>query len=275
MSKYGISVGNGQSRNVGGFKINGANLHTIIATNVHGKQVGSLRGHFDNCSFGGYIGRVFSISSTSTAGPFGFTSFFAENMHRIGDFSGNTSERAITFRDATFNFRHVSQSIHPAQVIGTASAPIYFNGCLFTGFDKMLSFKASNCVWNGGTASYPTDTTDTDLQAATHGLVSGSLNDPGSRHEMFKGTSEVDYYSSPTAEQRNATGVSVSGLTVTFATIGSFVTYPVGSLMRDRVTGTLMLRASETTATLLTNHDETNIIESLSATMDTDWLALP
>lgn len=141
--KYGISVGNGQSRNVEVRNLIGAAMFVAFTNTVHGRQVGRFGGPIENVSLGRFIGRIFEFGSTTQLGTTLFTTLYVENLDRIGDFTGDTSsEGTLTFDSCLFSFRHDDTRGVPASVMGEAnSSNIVFRACRFVNAPSVYSFK--------------------------------------------------------------------------------------------------------------------------------------
>lgn len=141
--KYGISVGNGQSRNVEVRNLIGAAMFVAFTNTAHGRQVGRFGGPIENVSLGRFIGRIFEFGSTTQLGTTLFTTLYVENLDRIGDFTGDTSsEGTLTFDSCLFSFRHDDTRGVPASVMGEAnSSNIVFRACRFVNAPSVYSFK--------------------------------------------------------------------------------------------------------------------------------------
>ena len=142
--KWGISVGNSQSRNLRIEDFIGAFIYRGMTGSTHGQQTGQFGGPIHNCSFGGFIGGVFRFPSLSAAKTPGFSDCFAELLDVIGEVTGGGStETALRLENCDFNFRHSSTDCHPARVLSGASTRgvITFDTCTFTGFDSVIVFE--------------------------------------------------------------------------------------------------------------------------------------
>ncbi|MEM7210451.1 MAG: hypothetical protein AAF479_00945 [Pseudomonadota bacterium] len=141
--KYGISVGNGQSRNVEVRNLIGANMFVTFTNVAHGRRNGRFGGPIENVSLGRFIGRIFEFDSTTTLGTTLFTTLYVENLDRIGDFTGDTgSEGTLTFDSCLFSFRHDDLTGVPANVLGDSnSSNIVFRACRFANARSVYSFK--------------------------------------------------------------------------------------------------------------------------------------
>ena len=141
--KYGISVGNSQSRNVEVRNLIGANMFVTFTNVAHGRQTGRFGGPIENVSLGRFIGRIFMFGSTAALGTTLFTTLYVENLDRIGDFTGNTgAEGTLTFDTCLFSFRHDDYTGVPANVMGDSNTSnIVFRACRFANGQSVYSFK--------------------------------------------------------------------------------------------------------------------------------------
>ena len=136
--KHGVSIGNGQSRNVGIEDCVFNRVFDVFVNTVHGQQAGQFGGPIKNCNFGGFINKIFAFGATSTVGStLSFENLFAENLHMIGSISGATSgDTPLLFMACRFNFRHDDTNGVPPVVADFASmtSSVRFESCAFTGF---------------------------------------------------------------------------------------------------------------------------------------------
>ncbi|MEM9060188.1 MAG: hypothetical protein AAGD13_06960 [Pseudomonadota bacterium] len=177
--KYGISIGNGQSRNVEIRNLLGAGMFVTFANDVHGRRSGRFGGPIENVSLGRFIGRVFEFGSTTELGTTLFTTLYVESMDRIGDLVGDTSsEGALTFDSCLFSFRHNDDRGHPANIIGnTNSSDIVFRGCRFVNAPSVYSFKLPRVTMIQCSAS-PSDRDNGTVplfEAFAHNATSGGV----------------------------------------------------------------------------------------------------
>ena len=66
--KYGVSVGNSQSRNLEMRNITGSEIFVFMTNQAHGRQAGRFGGPVDNCSLGGFVGQVFRFNRSALVG---------------------------------------------------------------------------------------------------------------------------------------------------------------------------------------------------------------
>jgi hypothetical protein len=141
--RYGLSVGNSQSRNVGLHDSLVALVHTVATTTVHGRQVGKLGGVISNLS----IGRTYRIFDVvlAYAGPITVLGLYCESQFRIGDFgAGAAGDAPCIFDGAHFSFdaqQFPSRGV-PSQVLTATHGEVLFRGCKFSNYPSVLSFYA-------------------------------------------------------------------------------------------------------------------------------------
>lgn len=142
--RYGLSIGNSQSRNVLVDHCKMAALHTGFVNKVHGKQIGKLHGTINNLSAGGMT-QLIDIDTTY-GGPLTFLHLYAEYIWRIGRIvAASSNENAIIFQsckigfEAQEDFRGI-----PAATIYGVQQPVYvvFKGCQLDEFPSVLPLLA-------------------------------------------------------------------------------------------------------------------------------------
>ena len=144
--KYAVSVGNAQARNLELRNINGSEMFVFATNDAHGRQVGFLGGPIDNCSFFGFVGSLFRFNKSRSVGTPLFSNLYAENLHRIGDFTANSNEEImLTFQSCQFEFRHSDTAGVPANILaGINETEVVFRGCLFVRAPSVYSFSIPN-----------------------------------------------------------------------------------------------------------------------------------
>ena len=144
--KYGVSIGNSQSRNVEIRNLTGATMFCFLTNETHGRQIGRFGGPIENCSFGGFLANLFSFNRSSILGTTLFTNLYAEGLHRIGGFSGNSgSEGSLSFDSCQFVFRHSDTAGVPASILsGTNDTELVFRGCAFSRVPSVFSITMPN-----------------------------------------------------------------------------------------------------------------------------------
>ncbi len=122
--KYGLSVGNNQSRNVGMEDCNLALYYCAIANRVHGTRTGQLGGTVLNTSMGAGIDLI--DIDTSYATPITFLNCYCEAQWRIGRIvAGNAADTGLTFKDCHLNLRMNGETGEAAAVRGLPGAHLY------------------------------------------------------------------------------------------------------------------------------------------------------
>lgn len=182
-SKYGISVGNSQSRNVELRNITSARLFVFMTNTVHGRQVGRFGGPIENCSIGGFLGSIFQFNGTAFLGTPVFNNFYAESMFRLGDFTSNSSgEGTLTFESCQFVFQHSDTNGVPANVLGGLNdTELVFRGCIFSRVPSVYSFMSRGIQFHDCRSSADTrtgGTIDRYLAFAHNGTSGGMILDP-------------------------------------------------------------------------------------------------
>jgi hypothetical protein len=142
--KYGVSVGNGQSRNVGITDSQIAAAYTALTNKIHGRQIGRFCGTISNLSTGN-LTKVFDFNSMAYVGPLTFFEFYTEDCLTIGTVDSNSSnEVGLKFESSFFNFSGQTDAIGvPPVVLGSITAntmPVVFENCVFTSFPSVLVF---------------------------------------------------------------------------------------------------------------------------------------
>ncbi|MGD1924538.1 MAG: hypothetical protein ACFB03_10150 [Paracoccaceae bacterium] len=177
--KYGISIGNAQSRNVEIRNFLGAIIHTVLVNNVHGRQIGRFGGPISYMSLGGNIGRIFQFGSTTVLGTTLISMLYVESLDRIGDLTGDTSEEGtMTFDSCLFSFRHTAERGVPANIMGNSnSSYILFRGCRFIKAPSVYSFKLPRVSMEQCSVSTLDRKTGTIplYQAFAHNVTSGGV----------------------------------------------------------------------------------------------------
>ena len=177
--RWGISVGQTQSRNVHVSDTNFGNVYCIFATDIHGKQSGKFGAPIVNCSASECMS-IFSFSSTSITGPIEFVNFYSEGGWRLGDITPSTSdETSVIFRGCQFAFdgQNDMRGV-PAKVMGSANQPvtIKFDGGVFSNFPSVLNldFAASDLKLDG-TALLPQSNRTLGYEMFAHNATGGGL----------------------------------------------------------------------------------------------------
>jgi hypothetical protein len=141
MNKYGVSVGNTQSRNLSVTDCKVNNAFTVLTNNTHGRQVGKFGSIIKDLSVFQCINL---IDFGQYAGPVQFEGLYAESLWRIGDNTPVTQvEGALTFSSSEFSFdlQDNTRGV-PANVMGGYQQEngLRFNQCMFTNYPSVLNF---------------------------------------------------------------------------------------------------------------------------------------
>jgi hypothetical protein len=145
--KWGISVGNTQSRNVSIRDVKMQYGFCALTNNQHGKQNGKFQGTISDLSTTLVIQR-YKFTNTATLGPLKETSGYAESMWRLGDITSNTTaETPINIDCGQFGY-HLQSAADgargiPATALGAApfeQASITFTDCIHWQYPSCLVF---------------------------------------------------------------------------------------------------------------------------------------
>ncbi|MEM1297701.1 MAG: hypothetical protein AAGH68_00380 [Pseudomonadota bacterium] len=181
--KYGVSIGNSQSRNVELSNITGAHMFVFMTNEAHGRQSGRFGGTIGNCSFGGFLGQLFRFNRSALLGTPTFLNVYAESLHRIGDFTGNSgSEGSLTFEGCQFVFRHGdTEGVPPNILDGFNDTEMVFRGCQFDRVPSVFSITMPNVQMEQCRTSVPdrvSGTIDRYLAFAHNATSGGMVLDP-------------------------------------------------------------------------------------------------
>lgn len=151
-NKYGISIGNSQSRTITGSQLIFASLYCAFTNNKHGRQSGTLGGVINGCAFDSIINLI-EFSGTGQpggVGPTKFQGFHAENIWRIGEVSGGggPNDARVVFEQGNMSFGLQGESLGvPLSILSgkegeglQGSASIHFSGVQFQGFPTHMMF---------------------------------------------------------------------------------------------------------------------------------------
>jgi hypothetical protein len=151
--KWGVSVGNTQSRNVRLEAVKISRMYAALTNNKHGKQLGTFQGEIADMSVFGAI-NLFEFGGFYAA-PITFTNLYAESIWRIGtQTASSANELAFVFNTCSFLFTNqINERGIPATVLGTAGnvGSFVFNGCYFSGYPSVVSFNYFGLSFVGGT----------------------------------------------------------------------------------------------------------------------------
>ena len=154
--KYGISVGQTQSRNVELSNCNVDNCYVCLTNNTHGRRQGAFGGTISNCHFAFSI-KIFQLSSV-WAKPLSFINCYSESLFQLGDLVlSSSNESPFIFQTCQFQF-NTQSAAHgvPAYILGTTnpnaiasgtSQVCVFVNCVFSAYPSVLSFGANTSLF--------------------------------------------------------------------------------------------------------------------------------
>lgn len=165
--KWGISVGNTQSRQVGIQDVKMGFVHTCLTNNTHGGQQGKFSGTVDNLSVSCVI-NIFKFGSSAYFGPIKFVCCYGEAVYRLGDIASSAlAETSISFDECQWSLSNQNEERGiPANVLDCGSVPINvsFSGGTFGNFKSVVPIMANGVTANGITIT--SDTRDATVSKA-------------------------------------------------------------------------------------------------------------
>lgn len=177
--KWGVSVGNSQSRNVRIEQLKASRMYSVLTNNQHGKQLGKFGGEIADLSIFGAI-NIFQFGSFYAA-PITFTNLYSEGLWRLGDqAASSTNEVPFVFNGCEFKFTaQIDARGVPATVLGGRQnvGSFVFNGCVFGGYPSVVSMNYSGLVFSGGTYFRKDSRTD-PYEKFAHNATCGGLVTP-------------------------------------------------------------------------------------------------
>lgn len=195
-SKYAISTGNSESRNVECNSLNVSFCYCFLTGDKHGAQKGRYGGVINNCSLGNVI-NVFELEETSQTGNILFNALYGENLYRIGYVNNNTgTENAIVFQSCQLRFdlqdkAGITAKGIPAQTLQTSTSfpvAVVFNGCTLSGYNTVVGIIAPNIKLiktllipevNKGALAIADKYVRLGINTLAGGLITRSLDTPG------------------------------------------------------------------------------------------------
>lgn len=206
--KWGISIGQTQSRNVDIQNCQFVFTYANITTCRHGVANGKLGGTITDMSMSSSM-VVLDLGSASVFGPLEFNNFYGEAMYRIGDFNfATSSENGVVFNGGQFSFgaqdaslntsRGVPGSIfsggrnglNPNDIGGFGN--VLFSECSFFNFPSVLYFgvsgaKFKRCQFGSDQLGFISPTYDYQAlgQNFTQGGVVSGRFDPVCKDNTF------------------------------------------------------------------------------------------
>ena len=183
--KWGVSVGNTQSRNVRIEAMKASSMYSVLTNNQHGRRLGKFGGEIADLSIFGAI-NIFEFSAFY-AGPITFTNLYAESLWRLGNQAAtSTNEVPFIFNGCEFSLTGQDDTRGvPATVLsglGGQVGSFVFNGCVFDGYPSVVSLNYNGLVFSGGTV-FRVDARTNPYQQFAHnatcgGLVTYQINNP-------------------------------------------------------------------------------------------------
>jgi hypothetical protein len=190
--KWGVSVGNSQSRNVRIEALKASRMYSVLTNNQHGRQIGKFGGEIPDLSIFGAM-NIFQFGGFF-AGPITFTNLYAESLWRIGDQTAtSTSEVAFVFNTCEFSFdAQIDARGIPATVLGGRAnvGSFVFNGCAFANYPSVVSMNYSGLSFVGGT-TFRIDARTNPYEKFAHnatcgGLITSFLSNPEDSDIRFR-----------------------------------------------------------------------------------------
>ncbi len=151
-NKYGLSIGNSQSRTITANQLIFAEQFCAVTNNKHGRQSGTLGGVINGCAFDSIINLIEITGTAQPAGigPTKIQGFHGENIWRIGEISGGggPNDARIVFEQGNIGFGLQGDQLGvPLSILGSmdgeslqGSASVHFIGVQFQGFPTHLMF---------------------------------------------------------------------------------------------------------------------------------------
>jgi len=143
--KYGISIGNSQSRNVSIRDCEYGLVHTFLTNTTHGRRSGQLGGPIDNISGGASF--QFADLFLSYSGAVRFSNIYFESQIKFGRLGVNASDNSpAVFESCSFG---PDSSLHynPDCFITTSPyATLNFIGCNLVYYGKFMNLVNDQCA---------------------------------------------------------------------------------------------------------------------------------
>lgn len=141
--KWGISVGNSQSRNMDIHTITMTKVFAAFTNNKHGRQIGKFGGVITDAAIDACV-LVLDVVG-AYAGPMTFINLYAEHTWRIGHIVGETTNsKPIKFINCDFALTAQSNLLQPGElhprgmpptILSAANISTVFESCLFRGYN--------------------------------------------------------------------------------------------------------------------------------------------
>lgn len=180
--KWGISIGNTQSRNVNIDNVKIGQFYCALANSVHGRRVGKFNGTISNLSAGSGI-KILEFGAGIYAGPVTFLHLYCEAVWRIGDINATSSnENSFIFQSCLFNFSNQTNARGiPPNILsgGQQAVEVRFVGCQFTQFPSVIGVNQfGGARMEGSTVSPSTrdsGTLSSEYLALAHNALCGGV----------------------------------------------------------------------------------------------------
>jgi len=129
---WGVSVGNGQCRNLVISDFTALSLYGLLTNRQHGRKIGHVQGTIQDGSID-HVMRLFDLNTTASSGPLTFLSVHGENMYQLGFAQNASNSSPIMFIQSKFKFNGQLGMEAPVLIEGGTGAEIIFNGGIFQG----------------------------------------------------------------------------------------------------------------------------------------------
>jgi hypothetical protein len=149
--KYGVSIGNGQSRNVSIRDCEYDLTHTFLTNTTHGRRIGKFDGPIDNISGG--VSYQFADLYLNQSGSIAFKNIYFEAQIKFGRLGVGASNNApVVFDSCSFG---PSCAFGPPFDFGynpdcfittSAYATLNFTGCTLSGYGKFMNLTNEQCA---------------------------------------------------------------------------------------------------------------------------------
>lgn len=176
--KWGISVGQTQSRNVEITQVKLGLCYAALTNNKHGRQNGKFGGAITDLSAG--VIKVFEFGGTSVGGPISFTNCYFEALYQIGSSnSPSSAEQGLAFHQCQFAFEaHVDARGYPAYLMelnGSGITDVFLDGCTFGNYKSIAGFRGAGYRVDG-CSFFPNSTRTNPYEKFAHNaLVGGAM----------------------------------------------------------------------------------------------------
>jgi hypothetical protein len=193
--KWGISVGNTQSRNVHIQGLEASYVYTVLTNRRHGKQMGKFGGAVIDLSCFALI-NIVDFGSFYPQ-PVTFINLYAESLWRIGSIvSASRNEGTITFLNCEFNFHNQSdiRGVPTYVVDGGGHAPmdLRFVGSVFSAYPSVVAIAPLAPVFDG--CFFRNENRISLWQKFAHNALAGGLVTTRFEHARGQGRIKVSYY---------------------------------------------------------------------------------